>query len=141
MPEGKNHDAEGSHSKRWSKTSICEIGNYFWDNPIAFLIDFSGVKLISSLSSYLTSFLEKTGIFVQSITYLLNPLRGYSGLEFWKNLFCFFAYFQSLDFQEYKIAQSEVVVTYFVGIFPCLVFSSPQFASSSVDVRTPCTVK
>ena len=34
MPEGKNHDIERSHSKRWSKTSICEIGNYFWDNPI-----------------------------------------------------------------------------------------------------------
>ena len=29
MPEGKNHDIERSHSKRWSKTFICEIGNYF----------------------------------------------------------------------------------------------------------------
>ena len=35
MPEGKNHEIERSHSKKWSKTSICEIGNYFWDNPIA----------------------------------------------------------------------------------------------------------
>ena len=32
--EGKNHDIERSHSKRCSKTSICEIGNYFWDNTI-----------------------------------------------------------------------------------------------------------
>ena len=36
MPEGKHHDIERSHSKRWSKTSICEIGNYFWDNPIKY---------------------------------------------------------------------------------------------------------
>ena len=34
MTGGKNHDIERSLSKRWSKTSICEIGNYFWDNPI-----------------------------------------------------------------------------------------------------------
>ena len=34
IPEGKNHDIERSHSKRWSKTSLCEIGNHFWDNPI-----------------------------------------------------------------------------------------------------------
>ena len=34
MPEGKNHDIDRNHSKKWSKTSICEIGNYFWDNPI-----------------------------------------------------------------------------------------------------------
>ena len=34
MPEGKNHDMKRKHSRRWSKTSICEIGNYFWDNPI-----------------------------------------------------------------------------------------------------------
>ena len=33
IPEGKSHDIERSHSKRWSKTSICEICNYFWDNP------------------------------------------------------------------------------------------------------------
>ena len=32
MPEVKNHEIERSHSKRWSK--ICEIGNYFWDDPI-----------------------------------------------------------------------------------------------------------
>ena len=25
---------ERSHSKKWSKTSICENGNYFWDNSI-----------------------------------------------------------------------------------------------------------
>ena len=34
MPGGKNHDIEKSHSKIWSKTSICKLGNYFWDNPI-----------------------------------------------------------------------------------------------------------
>ena len=34
MPEGRNHDIGRNNSKRWSKTSICEIGNYFWDNPI-----------------------------------------------------------------------------------------------------------
>ena len=34
MPEGKNHDIERRHSKRWLKIYICEIGNYFWDNPI-----------------------------------------------------------------------------------------------------------
>ena len=34
MPEGKNHDIERSYSKKWSKTSTCEISNYFWDNPI-----------------------------------------------------------------------------------------------------------
>ena len=34
MPEGKNHNIERSHSKRWSKTSIYEMGNYFWTNPI-----------------------------------------------------------------------------------------------------------
>ena len=34
MTEGKNHDIEVSHSKRWSETPIREIGNYFWDNPI-----------------------------------------------------------------------------------------------------------
>ena len=34
IPEGKNHNIKRSHSKRWSKTSACEIGNYFWDNPI-----------------------------------------------------------------------------------------------------------
>ena len=62
-------------------------------------------------------------------------LRGYSGLEFLKNRF-FFAYFQSSDLQEYKIDQPEVVITYFNEIFPCLVFSSAQFASSNVDVRT-----
>ena len=27
MPEGQNHDIDRSHSKIWSKTSICEIGN------------------------------------------------------------------------------------------------------------------
>ena len=34
MPGRKNHDIDRSYSKRWSKTSICEIGNYFLDNPI-----------------------------------------------------------------------------------------------------------
>ena len=36
ISEGKNHDIEKSHSKRWSKTStrIYKIGNYFWDNTI-----------------------------------------------------------------------------------------------------------
>ena len=34
MPEGKNHGIERNHSKRGSKTSICKIGNYFWDSTI-----------------------------------------------------------------------------------------------------------
>ena len=34
MPEGKSHDVDRSYSKRWSKASICAIGNYFYDNPI-----------------------------------------------------------------------------------------------------------
>ena len=34
MTERKNHNIERSHSKRWSKTSTCEMNNYFWDNPI-----------------------------------------------------------------------------------------------------------
>ena len=29
IPKGKNHDIVRSHSKKWSKTSICEINNYF----------------------------------------------------------------------------------------------------------------
>ena len=51
MPEGKNHDIERSHSKRWSKTSICEIGNYFWDNLI-YLIFFL-TFLVSQPSLYI----------------------------------------------------------------------------------------
>ena len=27
IPERKNHDIDRNHSKSWSKTSICEIGN------------------------------------------------------------------------------------------------------------------
>ena len=69
------------------------------------------------------------------------PLRGYSGLEFRKNRFFVCAYFQSLDLQEHNINQLEVVVRYFVEIFPCLEFNSAQFVSSNVDVRTLCTVK
>ena len=34
IPEGKNNDIERNYSKRWSKTYICGIRNYFWDNPI-----------------------------------------------------------------------------------------------------------
>ena len=30
MPEGEIMTLK--ESKRWSKTSICEIGNYLWDN-------------------------------------------------------------------------------------------------------------
>ena len=37
MPEGKNHDIDRSHSKRCSKTSICEIDNYFCDIAIKIL--------------------------------------------------------------------------------------------------------
>ena len=34
MPVGKNHDIKRGHSKRCSKTSLCAIDKYFWDNPI-----------------------------------------------------------------------------------------------------------
>ena len=44
-PEGKNHDIDRSHSKRWSKISICEIGNYFWDNPIIEILRMKTVKI------------------------------------------------------------------------------------------------
>ena len=39
MPEDKNHDSGRSHSKKCLKTSICEIGNYFWVSPIFRIIE------------------------------------------------------------------------------------------------------
>ena len=41
MAEGKNHKNERSHSKRWSKSSICKIGNHFWETTQYVYTNFS----------------------------------------------------------------------------------------------------
>ena len=75
MPEGKNHDIERSHSKRWSKTSICEIGNYFWDNPVKLTIHFYRPHLIQNFkNSKLKNIKKRTNLEQKNVFFMFYVL-------------------------------------------------------------------